>query len=414
MLVSDVAVVGAGPAGATAAMGAARAGLSVVLVDRATFPRDKCCGDGLTTAALRRLEALGLDPWTLPSWQPVRTAHVRIPDGRQAALELPNNGALFAATVRRVELDAALVNLAREAGAEVHEGRGVTRARSGPGHRSVDIELDDGEIVRSRYVIGADGMWSPLRKALGESEPGYLGEWHAVRQYFRGVDTASRDLWVWFERDLRPGYMWSFPLPDGVANAGFGVRRIPGQSTGHIKALWADLLRRPHIAEVLGPDARPEGPIKTWPIPARIGRTRLVALEGRVLFVGDAARASDCLTGEGISQALETAALAARTIAVSGPDAPASAATMYRAAIARGLALDDLVSRVSSRALATDRGAMAWFDVATRNAWTRQHFTRWMFEDRPRAVALTPWRWRWGLRHPPGAYHSPVSESLVS
>ncbi len=59
---ADVAVVGAGPAGPAAAITLARAGRQVVLIDRATFPRDKCCGDGLTVAALRRLEDLGLDP----------------------------------------------------------------------------------------------------------------------------------------------------------------------------------------------------------------------------------------------------------------------------------------------------------------------------------------------------------------
>ena len=73
-------------------------------------------------------------------------------------------------------------------------------------------------------AIGADGMWSPLRKALGASEPGYLGEWHAFRQYFTNVsDAAATQLWVWFDADLLPGYAWSFPLADGRANVGFGI-----------------------------------------------------------------------------------------------------------------------------------------------------------------------------------------------
>ena len=69
-------------------------------------------------------------------------------------------------------------------------------------------------------------MWSPLRKHLGVATPGYLGEWHAFRQYFTGVGPrAARDLFVWFEPDLLPGYAWSFPLPDGRANVGFGIQR---------------------------------------------------------------------------------------------------------------------------------------------------------------------------------------------
>src|ERR1700735_1947152 len=105
MLGGALAVVGCGPAGAAAAISAARAGLKVVVVDRATFPRDKCCGDGLTTGALRRLEHLGLDPSSLRTWQPVGRARVRTSGGREATFALPSDGTTWAATVRRVELD---------------------------------------------------------------------------------------------------------------------------------------------------------------------------------------------------------------------------------------------------------------------------------------------------------------------
>jgi geranylgeranyl reductase family protein len=411
MIGADLAVVGCGPAGAAAAISAARAGLRVVVVDRATFPRDKCCGDGLTTGALRRLEHLGLDPTVLPSWQPGRRAQVRTTDGRQAAFELPDDGSTWAATARRVELDAALVDLVRAEGAKVIEGCGVTGATAGPDDRSVDLALDDGGSIRAWYAIGADGMWSPLRKGLGVGERGYLGEWHAVRQYLRDAGPDTRDLWVWFEEDLRPGYVWSFPLPDGGVNVGYGILRQPGQATGQMKRQWEEILRRPHIAAVLGPCAVPEGPIKAWPIPARVGHTRLAALGGRVLFAGDAARASDCMTGEGIAQALETGELAAQTIAAWGPDAPGAAAGAYRAGLSRGMALDDAVSGLFSRVLRSEFGASAWFDVANAGGRARRHFARWMFEDYPRAVPLTPWRWRRGLLHRPGAFSaSPTAD----
>ena len=83
-------------------------------------------------------------------------------------------------------------------------------------------------------------MWSPLRKLLGLATPGYLGEWHAFRQYFhQTTGPASRRLWVWFEPDLLPGYAWSFPLPDGRANVGFGVLRGRGRRTQDMKAAVA-------------------------------------------------------------------------------------------------------------------------------------------------------------------------------
>ena len=116
----DLLVIGAGPAGTSAATVAARAGLSVVVIDKATFPRDKCCGDGLTTLALRQLHALGLDPATVPSWRDVDAAWLRSPSGREVRLPLPTEGR-FAAVTPRFELDAALVDLARRSGARVIE-----------------------------------------------------------------------------------------------------------------------------------------------------------------------------------------------------------------------------------------------------------------------------------------------------
>src|SRR6478752_6347414 len=96
-LTADVVIVGAGPAGSTAAIYLARAGRRVVVVDKAVFPRDKCCGDGLTTLALRELEAVGLEPGAVANWQPVRDVVLRSPSGRQVQLELPPDGQ-FAAT----------------------------------------------------------------------------------------------------------------------------------------------------------------------------------------------------------------------------------------------------------------------------------------------------------------------------
>ncbi len=160
-------------------------------------------------------------------------------------------------------------------------------------------------------------MWSPVRKALGLATPGYLGEWHAFRQYFDGVTgSAAHRLWVWFEPDLLPGYAWSFPLPGGRANVGFGVQRDGDRRVRDMKALWPELLARPHIAEALGPSAVAAAPHKAWPIPARIDQA--VLAHGRVLFVGDAAGVCDPLTGEGIGQALLTGTLAARSILDAG------------------------------------------------------------------------------------------------
>ncbi len=404
MLSADVAVVGGGPAGAAAAIELARAGRHVVLFDKTRFPRDKCCGDGLTTGALRRLEALGLRPEAVPSWQPIRDVWVRSPSGRTVDFALPAGPGVFGAVARRVDLDAALLDVARAAGVKVHDGHAVTGARLDGD--AVALSVDGIGEATASFAVAADGMWSPLRKAFGCSdEAGYLGEWHAFRQYFTGVGPAATgQLWVWFEEDLLPGYAWSFALPGGVANVGFGIHRRSGSPTSEMKALWADLLQRPHIRAVLGPALRPEAPHKAWPIPARVGTTQLVAAGGRVLFAGDAARAPDSMTGEGIGQALETGALAAAAIVAGSPQAPATVAHSYEHAVKTGLAIDDSVALALSRVLGHPRGARGAVRLADATDWTRRNFARWMFEDYPRAILATPHRWYPKMLHGPGAF----------
>lgn len=400
----DVLVVGAGPGGTAAAIEAARSGCEVVVIDKARFPRDKCCGDGLTTGALRHLDQLGLDLSGLTSWMPVSDVHLRSPRGRSATFPLPETGGTFAAVCRRRELDAAMVELARRHGATVlekHELQAITQTAD-----AIQAQAD-GITFHARYAIAADGMWSPTRKLLGVGPRTYRGEWHAFRQYFTGVTgAAAENLLVWFEPDLLPGYAWSFPLPGGVANVGFGIQRGRGWSVQAMAELWPAILRRCHVRDALGPGAEPEAPHRAWPIPARLGDLPLAV--GRTLFVGDAAGATDPMTGEGIGQAIETGRDAARAIVAADRDtdgqAPERAATVYRKGLDRGMVRDHGLARSLSIILRSRRGTEAAIALADLTAWTRRNFARWLFEDYPRASLLTPRRWHRGLFTAPGAF----------
>lgn len=396
----DVLVVGAGPGGIAAAVTASSRGCTVACVDKATFPRDKTCGDGLTAGALRLLEALGL---TGTEFRAINAAIVRetvlvSPSGRRITLPLPTDG-IHAAVATRRDLDAALVALARRRGVSVREQCPVEKVAAHQGE--IEVVLGNGTSVRARHVIGADGHWSTVRRALEPEAPRDLGEWHAARQYF--ADVNDDRLWVLFERDLLPGYAWVFPLPGGGANVGYGVLRSDGRSGRDLKDLWPELLARPSIREVLGPRAQPTEPVRAWPIPTRYDPARLA--NGRVLFVGDAAGVVDPLTGEGIAQAIETGTLAAEAIVAGGE--PETVAARYRRSVSRALGRDLRFASMLQRLLRTPFGARAAIEAAGVTPWTRRNFARWMFEDYPRALIATPDRWRRGAFSAPGAYRMP-------
>ena len=397
----DVLVVGGGPAGSAAAIELARAGRSVTIVDKATFPRDKCCGDGLTTLALRELELLGVSSLGISSFTKIGGARLRSPAGRQFDVPLPTTGT-YAAVARRIDLDATLLEYAQQAGAHVRQGVAVTGAQHDAD--GTHIELEGLGRVTPSFVIAADGMWSTVRRELGLTPENYRGEWHAFRQYGQGATGIAKDeLIVWFERDLLPGYAWSFPLGNGEVNLGFGMLRGEILAGKKMANIWRDLLDRPHIREALGEGFTLVDRHTAWPIPARVGDMPLSA--GSVMFTGDAAAATDVLTGEGIGQALLTGRLAAEAIIAGGTTSAVTAS--YEQAVRSELVADHRMSVRLGKVLASPRGAEAALAIVAKSGgWGRRNFARWMFEDEPRAIAVTPRRWHRKMFSRPGAWAS--------
>ncbi len=392
-------IVGAGPAGASAAYWMARAGHDVLLIDKATFPRDKFCGDGLTTLCLRELESMQFSPTAVPSFTEVHGAVLRSPSGIRHDIPLPEGPGLYAAVARRSEFDAALVDHAIAAGADTRFGTKITHVA--PASDGITVTTDAGDEIHASQVIAADGMWSPVRKLLGLDIAKYRGEWHAFRQYFENVaPAAASELWIWFEPDVLPGYVWSFPVGDGRANVGFGIIRGGDHSTQDMKTLWPDILQRPHIRGVLGTDAVPESPHRAWPIPARIDQAPLVG--PRTMFIGDAAMACDTLTGEGIGQALLTGREAAEAI-LANPDDFDTAASTYERTVRSELVADHKMANLLAGWMANPKVAEFALRAVGTNDWTRRNFGRWMFEDYPRAIIATPRRWHRKVFTGPGA-----------
>jgi geranylgeranyl reductase family protein len=292
----DVAVVGAGPAGATAALVLARAGVDVALVERASMPRDKTCGGGLVARAHASLPP-GLE---LPVERRVGCIESRFVDGGVTVI-VRRDGPLVDMTMRG-PLDLTLAEAARAAGATLRAGvmvRGLTRA---PDH--VTLETSAGPL-RARFVIGADGANGVTARAAGwtaalETAPALEAEVAASPDVLdRFADRARFDLGV-----PRGGYGWVFPKA-GHLSVGVGAF-----ARGTVRRRLRDELRGYLARHGLG--GAPLISLRGAPIPA--GSRPGGASRGRVLLVGDAGGLVDPLTGEGISLAIRSGHLAAAAL----------------------------------------------------------------------------------------------------
>lgn len=295
----DLAVVGAGPAGAATAIGALRAdpGLRVALLDRSDFPRDKSCGDGIAPHVLDLLEAAGVHG-IVDGWTPV--PRLRLTRGDLTA---DRDMARPTWVIPRTVLDHRLVQAARDAGARLVRHR----------VRSVDE-------LTAAVLVGADGAESVVRRTLAE-RPGPMAV--AIRGYAPVPADREAQQVIVFDTARQPAYAWSFDRGDGLANVGYGV--LLGQRRH--RPTRADLLGR---LEALLPGAATDGTDwKGHQLPLSDGRWR--PGRGRVLLAGDAAGLVNPMTGEGIWYAVATGLAAGRAAAEAlAAGDPHSAAARYR------------------------------------------------------------------------------------
>lgn len=314
----DVAVVGAGPAGAATALYAARAGLDVVLIDKRRFPRDKICGDAVARKSLSHLRELGLlDRVRADTHEAIGRAVLSSPGGREIAIDLSSRQEPSPHMVCRREIfDNVLVEAARTQ-CTVIEGAAVTDVVCDRG-RVNGVTLRDGSEereVRARVVVGADGFDSVVARRLGFYKHDSSRWFVATRGYYRGLDVEPRTVEVHFFDETLPGFLWLFPTGDGIVNVGLGLVHIDLKRR-RVK------LRDVHEAVIASPRMRERfrgseriGDVHGWNLPTP-DPSRTLAGDG-FLLAGDAAGLVDPFSGEGIGNALDSAKVAAGVIAES-------------------------------------------------------------------------------------------------
>jgi geranylgeranyl reductase family protein len=334
----DLIVVGAGPAGSTAALSALRSDprASVLLLDAAAFPRDKVCGDGVAPHALDVLRELGVDVDLLVAGtRPITRLRMRSPGGVVASRAF----ARPAHVVPRELFDDRLVRAAVAAGA-VLQRRRVRAVQQIPGGVMVDGDL------RGRTVIGADGCESVVRResAARAAPPGTLAI--AVRGYAPAHPWPANEQLLAMTRIRWPAYAWAFPIGNGLANVGYG------------ELLQGTAPTREHLARRLHellPNAEP-GPLRGHRLPLSTGRPDVG--HGRLLLVGDAASLINPLTGEGIYYAVLSGALAGRAAALAADPARTYRQSL-RGALGSHLRQTDLIARLGRWPILLDIGADA-------------------------------------------------------
>jgi geranylgeranyl reductase family protein len=318
---ADVVVVGAGPAGSTAAYHLARAGLDVALLEKTAFPREKVCGDGLTPRAVKQLVAMGVDTSPEAGW--IRNKGLRIiGGGSRIEIPWPDLASFpdYGLVRPRLDFDDVLARQAVKAGARLHERTAVSEpvvdGRSGR-ILGVQAKTEDGLAeFRAPVVLAADGNSSRLSLAMGLRKRDDRPMGVAYRTYYRSPRHADDWLESWLELwdgdRLLPGYGWIFGVGDGTSNVGLGILNT---SSSFQQVDYRQLLRS-------WLDATPEEwgyreenrtqPVRGAALP--MGFNRQPHYTRGLMLVGDAGGMVNPFNGEGIAYAMEAGQLAAEVV----------------------------------------------------------------------------------------------------
>lgn len=315
-------VVGAGPGGSATAYHLARHGIDVLLVERAAFPREKVCGDGLTPRGVNAIRRMGIDTDD-PGFERVDGLRIR---SRKVTFELPwpalSEYPDYGLVMTRMDFDELLARRAQKAGATLMERTEALAPAldddwvTGATIRSVEDGDGPTTVIRSRFVVAADGAASRFAGQAGVTRDASRPLGIAARRYYRIDRSPGPWLEVWFDlwdgESLMPGYGWIFPVADGRMNIGAGLlntfKNFRNVSAQRVFDAFAGML----AGEWNVNEETAEGRVLSGPLP--MGMSRTPQATPGMLVVGDAAGLVNPFNGEGIAYAIESGEIAAELL----------------------------------------------------------------------------------------------------
>lgn len=320
MIVSkEVCIIGAGPAGAMAALRLGREGIPFAIIDRDNFPRDKICGDGLSGKVphiMRRLSPELHDNFE-KHCEPLHSfgMHFMVPGGFSFDVPFivdydPRYHPVPGYTLKRSVFDGFMAGEVRkQTSGTVVTGRPVTSAvKCEKGFR---IEYEGG-IIKCQVLIDASGTASKFPVSYYKPPPQLKHTALALRRYYNGIaDMHPRNfIELYFLEDTLPGYFWIFPLKGGMANVGIGMRKdVIRKKRINLSRTMEEIIQSHPVLSKRFRDAKPAGKAEAYRLP--LGNPRFPVSGDHYMLAGDAAHLVDPLTGEGVGNALYSGYIAA-------------------------------------------------------------------------------------------------------
>lgn len=325
MITTSVCIIGAGPGGATAALQLDRLGIPCVVVDKAVFPRDKVCGDGLSGKVITALEKIDTDiaarlrafaekedSWGVTFVSPGRQGmDVPYKPNYNKQADQP-----LGFVCKRIHFDNFMVDeLKRSPNVQLFEGVTIDKYSLDDDGYTVRNAAGD-FVVKAKLLIVANGAHSSFTKDVAgiRMEPKYYAA--GIRAYYKGVKGTHEDSFIelHFLKNLLPGYLWIFPLPNGEANVGMDMLSDAVRDRKvNLKQLLTDTLKQDPVFAERFRDAEMTSSLDGYGLPLGSKKRRLSG--NRYMLIGDAAFIIDPFTGEGIGNAMYCGAIAAKQAA---------------------------------------------------------------------------------------------------